>query len=574
MTSSRPHTFRQRSRVIQTAFSVATLILCARLVYLQVVASADLSAKARKQHTSVIKLASRRGEILDRLGQELAISQDAWSVYAQPSEYEWPLDTMVASLSPELKVEPDVLRKQLQHRHWHWLVRQRDASTSERISALHIPGIGVHRESKRVYPRGTLAANLIGFVGLDNQGLAGIEHDLEHVLSQGNDTLLVQTNAHGQEILRENGGSPLASLRSERKRVVLTIDETLQHVAERELEKSVRDLGALRGAVVMMDPRTGNVLAFALAPSFDPNLYRGTPWARIKNWVAQDVYEPGSTMKIFTVAAALESRRISPNTTFPCGPTIRIGRHTISDHDAPAGIRHLTPEQILEVSSNVGALQVGLRMSGDQHRRILSDLGFGRTSGGGFGGESRGKLPALPWPTVRHTSISYGYGLSATALQVMTAATAIADEGRLHPPRLVDRLEDPHGKILERFPMATPSLVFRPETAASVRRMLATVVETGTAVAAKIPGYHVAGKTGTANKANPGGGGYSGDVIASFLGFVPAERPELLVLCVLDSPRKAHYASMTAVPLFQAVTREAVRTLGIPPEELRETPAP
>ncbi len=572
MTTSRTRTFRQRSRTVQAVFAIAALGLTVRLVVLQVISSADLSEKARKQHTSVIKLASRRGEILDRQGQELAISQDAWSVYAQPSEYEWPIETMVATLSPELGIDPSQLTRQLRQRHWHWLIRQRDASTSERVRAMKIPGIGVHRESRRVYPRGTLAANLIGFVGLDNQGLAGIEHDLERVLSQGNDTLLVQTNAHGQEILRENGGSPLASLRSERKRVVLTIDETLQHVAERELEHSIRELGALRGAVVMMDPRTGDVLAFALAPTFDPNRYREADWAHIKNWVAQDVYEPGSTMKIFTVAAALEAGAIGPNTTFPCGPTIRIGRHTISDHDAPAGIRHLTPAQILEVSSNVGALQVGLRMSGARHRQILSELGFGRTSGGGFGGESRGRLPALPWPTVRHTSISYGYGLSATALQVLTAATAIADDGRLHPPRLVDRLEDPHGKVLERFPVASPSLVFRPETANTVRKMLATVVETGTAVGAKIPGYHVAGKTGTANKANPGGAGYSGDVIASFLGFVPAERPELLVLCVLDSPRKAHYASMTAVPLFQAVTREAVRTLGIPPDDLREAP--
>ena len=212
-------------------------------------------------------------------------------------------------------------------------------------------------------------------------------------------------------------------------------------------------------------------------------------------------------------------------------------------------------------------------MKGAAHRKVLTDLGFGRASGGGFGGESRGRLPTTPWPTIRQSSISYGYGLSATALQVLTAATAIADEGRLHPPRLIDRLEDPHGLVLEQFPIATPSLVLRPETAALVRDMLSTVVESGTAVAARIPGYHVAGKTGTANKANAGGTGYSGDVIASFLGFVPSKKPELLVLCVLDSPRKAHYASQTAVPLFQAVTREALRYLGIPPEDLRETSA-
>lgn len=561
----RPQVIKSRSRWIYGAFVLAALLLGSRLVYLQVLQAPKLTELAQQQRTQEVNLASVRGEIVDRNGKELAVSVEAASIYAQPADFKLTPAEMAQQLASVLKLEPLALEKTLQSTHWRWIVRQQPVELGKAVKALKIPGIGVIRESRRVYPKDTLAATLIGFVGIDNQGLAGIENNFNKVLSGKLQQLHVQVDARGRELLRESDGSPLRSIQTDGARIVLTLDETLQHIAQRELTSSIEKLHAKRGAVLVMNAQTGDLLAFAVLPTFDPNHYQGVSWELIKNWVANDVYEPGSTMKVFTVASALEAGKITRHTTFQCGPTITIGGHTISDHDAPGGIRHLDAADILEVSSNVGALQVGLRMPARFHREMLLKFGFGHGTGSGITGESRGLLPKLPWPTMRQGSISFGYGLSVTPLQILTAATAIADEGRLHPPRLIDRVVAPDGKLLESFPVATPSQVISPAVSREVLAMLKTVVDSGTGTAARIPGYNVAGKTGTANKARAQGVGYTSDVYASFLGFVPAEKPKLVVLALLDSPQDAHFASLTAAPLFQSVTQETLRYLGIQP---------
>lgn len=562
---ARHQTIRARSSWIYGTLALGALALCGRMVFLQVFQAPHLTSLAREQRTREVDLASVRGEIVDRNGKELAVSVDAASVYAQPVDFELEPAQIAARLAPVLKRDAAELEKGLQGRHWRWLLRQQDQEVGKAVKALKISGIGVIRESKRLYPKETLAAALIGFVGVDNQGLAGIERYFDHVLRGGSQKLLVQVDARGREILRENSGSPLRTLLTDGARVVLTLDETIQHIAQRELALAIEKLKAKRGAVLVMNAKTGDLLAYATLPSYDPNHYREADWSLIKNWVAQDVYEPGSTIKIFTVASALQAGVVTTSTRFPCGPTIKIGKHTISDHDAPAGIRQLDLEQILEHSSNVGSLQVGLRMPEAFHRSMLTRFGFGAVTQSGIGGESKGLLPPLPWPTMRQGSISFGYGLSVTPLQIVTAATAIADEGRLHPPRLIDKVVSPDGKVLQEFPQATASQVISPEVSRQMLSMLQQVVDTGTGTAAKVPGYNVAGKTGTANKSRESGGGYTSDVIASFLGFAPAEKPQLVVLALLDSPQNAHYASLTAVPLFQAVVRQTLPYLGIMP---------
>lgn len=561
----RPQVIRARSTWIYGLLVGAALALILRLVLLQVIEAPHLSALAQQQRTRDINLASLRGEIVDRHGRELAVSVDAVSIYAQPADFTEPVPTLASKLAPVLHRSADAIAKELDGRHWHWILRQQDEEVGNAVRALRLPGIGVVRESKRVYPKETLACSLLGFTGVDNQGLAGIEHDFDHVLRGSPQKLTVQVDARGREILRASNGSPLNSIQAEGAQVVLTLDETIQHIAQRELSNAVVSLQARRGAVLVMDPQTGDVLAYALYPTFDPNHYQSYPWEVVKNWVANDVYEPGSTMKIFTISSALAGGQIDPGSVFDCGPTISVGKRTISDHEAPAGIRHLRPRDILAISSNVGALQVGLRMPPSYHRAMLERFGFGATTHSGIHGESRGQLPALPWPTMRQGSISFGYGLSVTPLQILTAATAIADEGRLHRPRLIDRVVAPDGQVLMTFPVATASQVISPAVAHTVMDMLGEVVTSGTGTAAKIPGYNVAGKTGTANKARSEGGGYTGEVIASFLGIVPAEAPRLLILALLDSPHNAHFASMTAVPLFRAVASDTLQYLGVSP---------
>lgn len=570
---ARSQTIRHRSRWVYGALALAAGLLSCRLAFLQVIQAPRLSKLAQQQHTRDIDLAGVRGEIVDRNGREFAVSVDASSIYAQPADFTLSAEAIASKLAPVLRMDVPSLTQLLEENHWHWIVREQDEDVGKAIKTLKIAGIGVVRESKRLYPKGTLAATLLGFVGTDNRGLVGIEHDFDSVLAGDSRKLQVQVDARGREILRENNGSPLRSIQTDGARVVLTLDETIQHIAQRELGLSLQKLHAKRGAVLVMDPRTGDLLAFAVMPTYDPNHYKGLAWNAINNWVANDVYEPGSTMKVFTIASALDDGAITPHSVFDCPPTLTVAGHTVSDDDPGPGIRHLTPERILEVSSNVGALQVGLRMPASYHRMMLSRFGFGSRSGLGIRGESKGLLPGLPWPTGRQSSISYGYGLSVTPLQILTAASAIANHGLLHHPRLIDRVVSPDGKILQTFPAATASQVVSTRSADAVLAMLKTVVDSGTATAARIPGYNVAGKTGTANKSRSSGVGYTSDVVASFTGFVPAERPQLIVLALLDSPQNAHFAAQTAVPLFQAVAKETLPYLGITPYVPLATPS-
>ncbi len=563
----RPQIIRSRSGWVYTTLCIGAAILAGRLAFLQVWDAPKLAAQARDQRTRAIDLGTVRGEIVDREGQELAVSVNSWSVYAQPSEFEESPREIAAKLSPVLGMPTAELEHKLQGRHWRWISRQRDDKTlAPTVRKLKISGIGVLREKKRVYPKDTLAANLIGFVGIDNQGLAGIELDFEDVLKGDSEKLYIQVDARGRELLRENTGSPLESVLTDGAKIVLTLDERIQHIAERELALSIQKLQAKRGAVLVMDPSNGDLLAFATHPTYDPNRYKDADWQTIKNWAAKDTYEPGSTMKMFTIASALELNRLRPSETFACGPTMKIGKHTISDHDAPPGIRHLTPAQILEVSSNVGSILVAQRMTPDEHRDALTRFGFGRDTDSGIKGEGRGRLPKLPWKEITQASLSYGYSLSVTPLQILTAATALANDGAYHAPRIIQRILSPKGEVLQEFAPAPPRQAVSPETARKMLTMMQRVVDEGTGTSAGIPGYNVAGKTGTANKAKETGGGYSRDVMTSFIGFVPAEKPRIVVLALLDSPQNGHFASQTASPLFKAVAADTLRVLGVAPK--------
>lgn len=566
--ATRPSVIRQRALYVLAGLALGTGLLAGRLVYLQIFQASKLSALAQAQRTKAVDLSAERGEIVDRNGKALAASVEAFSIYAMPREAKkWDRKDTAAKLAPVLKMQEPVLFERLRGKSFRWLTRLTDEKVRKEVRALKLPGIGIVRESKRVYPKGRLAATLIGFVGVDNQGLAGIEHAFDKVLRGPEQKVNVEVDAYGREIMREGTNSAMDAYLQRGSQVVLTIDENLQHVAERELGTAIVDSGAKRGAVMIMDPRTGDLLAFATLPTYDPNHFSDFEWNDIKNWPVTDVYEPGSTMKVFTIAGALDKGRIGLNTTFHCPPFIKVDGRLITDHEAPRWNRQLKPIDIMEVSSNVGTTQIAFRMKPAEHRAFLSSLGFGADTGSGITGESKGVVPKLPWRRISHATLSYGQGVSVTALQLLAAAQPVGNDGIRVTPRLIDKVISNKGEILEVFPPKTVGRVLKSQTAKSVMSMLEQVVQKGTGIEAHVPGYRVAGKTGTAQKIRDDGRGYSNDVIASFLGFAPAEKPRFVILTLLDAPRKVHWASLTAAPLFRKVAAEALRQAGVQPTE-------
>jgi cell division protein FtsI (penicillin-binding protein 3) len=574
MAANRNSVIRRRALVVLGGLAMGASLLVARLVYLQVFQAGHLSALAEAQRTKTVDLSAVRGEIVDANGKELAVSVDAYSVYAMPREAkDFDPKATADKLAPVLGMKPADLEKQLQGQHFRWLKRKEPKVVRDQIRALKLAGVGLVRESRRVYPKGQLAATLIGFVGVDNQGLAGIEHAFDKVLRGPSQKMQVQVDAYGREILREGANDPVATMLSDGNRVVLTIDENLQHIAERELARSVKEADALRGAVMMMETATGNLKAFAINPTYDPNQFGKYDWNQLKNWAVTDVYEPGSTMKIFTVAGALERNRITTNQTFYCPPYIKVDGRIVSDHDFPKG-RDLTPFGILEESSNVGTTKIAFTMSTKEHRELIEKMGFGRLTGAGITGEAAGVLHKLPWRAITQATISYGQGISVTPLQILSAASAIGNGGIRMTPRLIDKVVTAKGEVLQEFPPKSQGQVLKPETAKEVMKMLETVVETGTGVEAQVPGYRLAGKTGTAQKIRDDGRGYSSDVIASFLGFFPSDKPRYVMLTLLDRPRKTHWASLTAAPLFGRVAGETLRHMAVTPTEPLTKPKP
>lgn len=568
---------RGRLRVLNSLAILAAGALCARLVYLQVWESPKLTALARAQRTRTVNLATLRNEITDRNGAELAVSVESWSVYVQPQDFKGDPARAAAELAPLLGVDAAKLTKTLSDRHWAWLARKEDPRVAKQVRALAIPGIGLIREPKRYYPEGSLAATLLGFVGEDNEGLAGLEHDFNSLISGPKRTLTIQVDAKGNEILRDARENPLETMQTSAGKVVLTLDQAIQSEAESLLARSIQANEAADGTVIVMNPYNGDVLALATLPSYDPNHPEQASPSVMADRAVTSVFEPGSVMKPFTLAAALQLHRITPASTFACPPRLQIDKGVsigddVGDLDPKtlkAGVRILTPSDILKVSSNVGAAQIGLRMTDAEQRGFLVKFGFGVTTHSGLGGESPGLLPELPWRRINHATISYGQGVSVTALQLATAECALANGGLRVRPRFIRELVSADGRVLQTFPPAPPVRVVSRRVVQELVPMLVGVTsDGGTGPAARIPGYDVAGKTGTAQRIRADGRGYSQQVVATFAGFVPAEHPRIVVVASLDAPKKFHFASETTAPLFRDVAAAALRILGLEPDAL------
>jgi cell division protein FtsI (penicillin-binding protein 3) len=506
-----------------------------------------------------IPLPAERGAIRDRHGAPLAISLDARDVYANPQLVTDP-EGEADQLATILHAKPKTLLPQLTaDGTFAYLARQVDEDVAARIEDLQLPGIGFLRVPKRYYPAGSLAAQVLGFVGVDGVGLAGLEQEWDTELAgiPGERTAEVAPNgqpiAQGENVERE----PVDGVD-----LITTIDRQIQYRAQQALAAAVAANHAKAGTIVVMDPRTGDVYAMASVPGFDANRFAQVDPDVWRNRAITDAFEPGSVLKVVTAAAALETGTVSMTERFQVPDAMKIDEFTIHDsHTHP--VQTMTLGDIIAQSSNIGIAKVAERMGGDRLDDFLRRFGFGEDTGVGFPGESRGVLPALDdWTATSVATFSYGQGMTVTPLQMASVYATIANGGVWVQPRLVRSTRLPDGEI-RTAPPPTTRRVIDEGTADLLTQMLALVVEDGTGTTARVRGYQVAGKTGTALKPEAGGG-YGERYVASFIGFLPASAPRLVIAGFIDEPTTI-YGSIAAGPLFQQVARYAIQRLGIAP---------
>ena len=553
-----------RSRLLVGAviFGVWTVGIQARLVYLQVVERADLQARADRQHLRTLTAPAKRGEIVDRNGHVLAYSVDADSVFADPSEIESPdkVAQLVCAALDECgpRDRQEMAQNLRRDSQFVYLARKVSPDEAQRVKALELKGVAFIKESRRYYPKKELAAHVLGYVGLDNTGLAGLESTYDSKVRGAEGKILVQTDARRHALNSRVDRPATAGVSLE-----LTIDQYLQHIAERELRAGVEENRAAGGSALIMEPNTGEILALANWPTFNPNAFNRADDRGRRNRAIQDLYEPGSTFKVVTASAALEEGVIDPEDPVDCAPGYITfpGRKPIYDFHR-YGV--LSFSDVIVKSSNVGAIKVGLRLGPERLGRYVSRFGFGQPLGPDFRGES----PGIVWNPARLdnsalASVSMGYQVAVTPLQMAAAVSSVANGGSLMEPRVV-RAFIKDGRRATVAPRTIRRTV-SPATLAELRTMMEGVVERGTAKSAQIAGYTIAGKTGTSSKLV--NGHYSrSEYNASFVGFVPSRQPALTIIVVIDSPHGNGYTGgVVAAPIFKRIAEASLRQLGIAP---------
>lgn len=545
------------------AMVLALVAISARLTVLQVGQGDELAERGLDHRVSTTVLPAARGQILARDGERLALSTPASDVYADPTQVTDPWGA-ASALSPLLGVgAPELAQAMSADTTFVYLARQVEPEVSEQVVDLRLPGIGFLDSTKRSYPAGPLAAQVLGFVGTDGDGLSGLELEYQDVLAGTPGERTNEVGVSGQPIV--SGVSvetdPVAG-----SSVVTTIDRELQYQAQVALAAAVRAEGADGGCVIVMDPETGEILVMANDPWFDPNAFAESRTATYRNRAVTDAFEPGSTNKVITAAAAIQERSLSLNQRLSVSWTMRVGEYTLHDSH-PHGVMQMTLADIVAESSNIGSILVANTIGAPTMSRYLDRFGLGETTGVGFPGESNGIVPPLStWTDTSLATIAYGQGLAATPLQMVSVYATIANGGHRVQPSFVRGTVGPDGRFAE-LDAAPSRRVVSSATAEMVTRMLAYAVDHGTGENAQIPGYQVAGKTGTARIPTGDGSGYlAGQYIASFIGFLPARDPEVVIAAILDRP-DAGSGGLVAAPLFRTVARAAITRLGIAPTE-------
>jgi cell division protein FtsI (penicillin-binding protein 3) len=552
-----------RMIVVGVLLAVAFWCVFRRAYELQVVQRQKFRAMAEEQYLRDVELPPRRGTIFDRVGARLATSADVDSIYANPRMIGDDAAHVAARLAPLVHADRKDLERRLSSgRYFVWIARRVTPDTAERVRALHEPGIEFTQEPKRFYPSQGLAGPLLGFADADAHGIEGVELALDQKLRGERIAAPGVRDALGRDVV--TGGLPDADAAGGSD-VQLTIDRFIQFAAERALAAAIAKNRAKDGSVTVMDPRTGEVLAMASWPSYDPNDPRDIAKRGARNRPVTDAYEPGSTVKTFSVAAAIDAGVVRPTDEWDCQQgKAKIGGITIHDTHPYGG---LNTAEVVAKSSNIGAAKIGHRLGRERLDAFLRNLGFARPTGIELPGEGAGRLRKVEhWTDSELTTIAFGQGVTATPLQLLQGLTAIADGGILHPPRIVKQITGSDARITTSW-QPSGRRVMSAASAQTMVDMLKLVTEKGgTAEGLIIPGYKIAGKTGTAQKVDPATRRYSTDKwVSSFLGFVPAEEPRLAMLVVIDEPSGSHYGSTVAGPVFRDIAEQAMKYLGVPP---------
>ena len=564
MTRARRERLRLRALIVAGLVACAFLGLLGRLTYLQVVKHEDYLRLAESQHAKTIPLKPKRGPILDRGGQVLAVSSATESLFALPGRVE-DKDALARRLAPILGDPADEIAKRLSSsKRFVFVKRKLPPPAAQAVRDLKEPALGFVEESLRLYPNRELAAHVVGFESVDGRGLAGIEQAWDGELAGQEGKALVERDALGREVT----AAPVV-LRPSRpgQGLVLTLDATLQYIAEKEVDAAWRRTRSKAAMAVAMDPRTGEVLAVAIRPTFNPNSYTAATDEERRDRAVTDPFEPGSTFKVILAAAALEEGVVRPTDRFYGGlGSITVANATIHDWK-PWG--WLSFAEVLANSSNVGTIKVGLQVGKERYYKYITGFGFGTPTGVGLPGESRGQLrPPQRWSGLSLATMSIGQEISVTALQIVSAFGAVANGGRLMQPQIVRAVLDADGREVRRFEPKVVRQVISPDTARTLTGLLAGVVREGTGHNAAIPGYEVGGKTGTAQKLDRATGRYSrAPGVLSFVGFAPVDDPRIVMLVMLDEPKNEKWGSEAAAPIFAAIGKEALRYLHVAPRD-------
>lgn len=528
-----------------------------RLLYIQFFRASYLDEIAAKQHNYFLELEPRRGTIYDRNLKPQAVNLPCDSVFAAPLEMkEGDKEKAVSQLAAVLKLDAGSLRKKLsKKKSFVWIARKVSQGQADDLRMRNIKGIGFVKESKRCYPNSYLASQIIGFAGLDNVGLEGLELYYNRHLKGSPGRAMVLRDAHSTKLDIYGNTEPP----QDGSDVVLTIDEMIQYIAERELDKAFRSSRSRGGSIVVMDPKTGQILAMASRPSFDSNMYRGVSKDQMRNRSVCDMFEPGSVFKIVTAAAVLEEGKLREQDRIFCeNGEWHIGRRTLHDHTAHGS---LTFQEVIENSSNIGTCKAAMTLGPATLYKYVKLFGFGSKSGIAIPGEVSGMVRNLSqWSGSSMTAVPMGQEVGVTALQLASALSAIANGGTLMQPYITMEIRDRSGKIEKSYAPVPVHTVISSQTAARVRKILVGVVENGTGKLAKSKDFTAGGKTGTAQKIENGTYSHS-KFMASFIGFAPAEDPQVVIAVVLDEPRGGYYGGVISAPVFKNVAGDVLKYL-------------
>jgi cell division protein FtsI (penicillin-binding protein 3) len=535
-----------------------------RLVSLQVLQAAELTARADRQHQKSVTLEGARGTVTDRHGKVLAMNVEVPSVFGVPTSLDSPANA-ARSLSSVLHVRREDIEKKLrQDKHFVWLARKVEPEQGRRLEQLSIDGIGMVMEGRRFYPKGPLLSHVLGFVGMDGVGLEGLERRYESQLHGEKRLTILQRDALGRTVFPKG---LLEQVPAAGHAITLTIDEVIQYIAEKELEEAVDHSRAKSGTIIVMEPQSGAILAMAVSPRFDPNAVASLTADRWRNRALTDTYEPGSTMKVVVAAAALEERVMMPGSMlFGENGRMTVANTTIHDHEK---LGWMTFTQMMQKSSNIGAAKTGMLLGEQRLFRYLQAFGFGQRTDIDLPGEVSGLLKSpREWGRRSLASISMGQEVGVTPLQMLSAVSAIANDGVLMKPYVVSEVRHQKGQPVREILPQVRRRVISPATARTLTTILEGVVTNGTGTKAAIPGFRVAGKTGTAQKVDPRTGAYSSALsIGSFVGFVPADAPRLAMIVVIDEPQGEAWGGVVAAPIFRRVGEQVLTYLGVPRDD-------